>query len=37
MTGEDIASTLPPLLPRLLAFARRLCGDRHDADDLVQR
>ncbi|KVE29563.1 RNA polymerase subunit sigma-70 [Burkholderia singularis] len=37
MTGADLASTLPRLLPRLLAFARRLCGDTHDADDLVQR
>jgi RNA polymerase sigma-70 factor (ECF subfamily) len=28
---------LPPLLPRLWRFALRLAGDRHEAEDLVQR
>ncbi|NKJ50299.1 RNA polymerase subunit sigma-70 [Burkholderia sp. SG-MS1] len=37
MTGADLASMLPGMLPRLWAFALRLSGDRHDAEDLVQR
>jgi RNA polymerase sigma-70 factor, ECF subfamily len=37
MTGADLPSLLPEMLPRLWAFALRICGDRHDADDLVQR
>jgi RNA polymerase sigma-70 factor (ECF subfamily) len=28
---------LPSMLPRLWAFALRISGDRHDAEDLVQR
>jgi RNA polymerase sigma-70 factor, ECF subfamily len=37
MTDADLPSTLPTLLPRLWAFALRLCGDQHDAEDLVQK
>jgi RNA polymerase sigma-70 factor, ECF subfamily len=37
MTGTDLPSLLPEMLPRLWAFALRICGDRHDAEDLVQR
>ncbi|MEW6340689.1 MAG: RNA polymerase sigma factor [Paraburkholderia sp.] len=37
MTGADLASELPQMLPRLWAFALRISGDRHDAEDLVQR
>jgi RNA polymerase sigma-70 factor, ECF subfamily len=37
MTGVDLPSMLPDMLPRLWAFALRLSGDRHDAEDLVQR
>lgn len=37
MTGAELASVLPPMLPRLWAFALRISGDRHDAEDLVQR
>jgi RNA polymerase sigma-70 factor (ECF subfamily) len=37
MTGADLPSMLIEMLPRLWAFALRLCGDRHDAEDLVQR
>ncbi|ALS58975.1 MULTISPECIES: RNA polymerase sigma factor [Pandoraea] len=37
MTGQDLPSMLPGLLPRLWAFALRIAGDRHDAEDLVQR
>ncbi|VVD67445.1 RNA polymerase sigma 70 [Pandoraea eparura] len=37
MTGQDLPSLLPGLLPRLWAFALRVTGDRHDAEDLVQR
>jgi RNA polymerase sigma-70 factor, ECF subfamily len=37
MTGADLPSLLPEMLPRLWAFALRICGDRHDAEDLVQR
>jgi RNA polymerase sigma-70 factor (ECF subfamily) len=37
MTGADLASTLPGMLPRLSAFALRISGDWHDAEDLVQR
>jgi RNA polymerase sigma-70 factor (ECF subfamily) len=37
MTGAELASALPQMLPRLWAFALRISGDRHDAEDLVQR
>ncbi|MFM0040290.1 RNA polymerase sigma factor [Paraburkholderia strydomiana] len=37
MTGADLASMLPGMLPRLWAFALCLAGDQHDAEDLVQR
>jgi RNA polymerase sigma-70 factor (ECF subfamily) len=37
MNGADLPSLLPGMLPRLWAFALRICGDRHDAEDLVQR
>lgn len=37
MTGQDLPSLLPGLLPRLWAFALRITGDHHDAEDLVQR
>src|SRR5215469_10152496 len=37
-TGPDVLSAdLPVLLPRLWRFALRLAGNRHDAEDLVQR
>ena len=35
--GDDLAGLLPQMLPRLWAFALRLAGDTHDAEDLVQR
>ena len=35
--GADLAGLLPQMLPRLWAFALRLAGDTHDAEDLVQR
>jgi len=34
---EGLSADLPALLPRLWRFALRLAGDRHDAEDLVQR
>jgi RNA polymerase sigma-70 factor (ECF subfamily) len=37
MTGADLASTLPGMLPRLWTFALRISGNRHDAEDFVQR
>lgn len=37
MHSEDLSSVLPHMLPRLWAFALRISGDRHDAEDLVQR
>ncbi len=37
MTGADLPSMLPEMLPRLWAFALRISGDKHDAEDLVQR
>ncbi|MEM5388495.1 RNA polymerase sigma factor [Paraburkholderia phymatum] len=37
MSGADLPGMLPGMLPRLWAFALRLSGDRHDAEDLVQR
>ncbi|WP_250517071.1 RNA polymerase sigma factor [Caballeronia sp. INDeC2] len=37
MSGADLPGMLPEMLPRLWAFALRLSGDRHDAEDLVQR
>jgi RNA polymerase sigma-70 factor, ECF subfamily len=37
MTGAELAQVLPQLLPRLWAFALRISGDQHDAEDLVQR
>jgi RNA polymerase sigma-70 factor, ECF subfamily len=35
-SGADLGSELTALLPRLRRFARALCGNMHDADDLVQ-
>jgi len=35
--ASDLTTALPVLLPRLWRFALRLAGDRHDAEDLVQR
>lgn len=37
MTGADLHGMLPEMLPRLWAFALRISGDKHDAEDLVQR
>jgi RNA polymerase sigma-70 factor (ECF subfamily) len=37
MSGADLPSVLTEMLPRLWAFALRLSGDKHDAEDLVQR
>jgi len=37
MDGADLPGMLPEMLPRLWAFALRISGDRHDAEDLVQR
>jgi RNA polymerase sigma-70 factor (ECF subfamily) len=37
MSGADLSSLIPEMLPRLWAFAFRLTGDQHDAEDLVQR
>ncbi|AXE95676.1 MULTISPECIES: RNA polymerase sigma factor [Paraburkholderia] len=37
MTAADLSAMLPSMLPRLWAFALRISGDRHDAEDLVQR
>ncbi|MGF6792985.1 RNA polymerase sigma-70 factor (ECF subfamily) [Paraburkholderia sp. 35.1] len=34
---ESLPSQLPGMLPRLWAFSLRLCGNQHDAEDLVQR
>ena len=34
---DELSTALPALLPRLWRFALRLAGDRHDAEDLVQR
>ena len=35
--STDLPGLLPQMLPRLWAFALRLAGDTHDAEDLVQR
>lgn len=38
LRAEDgLSAALPALLPRLWRFALRLAGDRHDAEDLLQR
>jgi len=37
MSSSDFSSQLPELLPRLWAFALRITGNQHDAEDLVQR
>jgi RNA polymerase sigma-70 factor, ECF subfamily len=34
---NDLGSLLPEMLPRLWAFSMRMCGNRHDAEDLLQR
>jgi RNA polymerase sigma-70 factor, ECF subfamily len=34
---ESLPSLLPGMLPRLWAFSLRLCGNQHDAEDLLQR
>lgn len=34
---ESLPNLLPGMLPRLWAFSLRLCRDRHDAEDLLQR
>jgi len=34
---ENLPALLPGMLPRLWAFSLRLCGNQHDAEDLVQR
>lgn len=34
---ENLPSLLPGMLPRLWAFSLRLCGNQHDAEDLLQR
>jgi RNA polymerase sigma-70 factor, ECF subfamily len=35
--NESFPNLLPGMLPRLRTFSLRLCGDRHDAEDLLQR
>jgi RNA polymerase sigma-70 factor, ECF subfamily len=37
MTRNELSAVLPSMLPRLWSFALRISGDRHDAEDLVQR
>lgn len=37
MSAADLSDLLPSMLPRLWTFALRISGDRHDAEDLVQR
>jgi RNA polymerase sigma-70 factor (ECF subfamily) len=37
MTGKELSAILPNMLPRLWSFALRISGDKHDAEDLVQR
>lgn len=37
MIGTDFSALLLQKLPRLWAFALRLAGDKHDAEDLLQR
>lgn len=37
MTAADLPSMLVEMLPRLWAFALRISGNKHDAEDLVQR
>jgi RNA polymerase sigma-70 factor (ECF subfamily) len=37
MSSADFPEMLSAMLPRLWAFSLRLAGDRHDAEDLVQR
>src|SRR5471032_3006402 len=37
MNLAPLSTLLPALLPRLSAFALRITGNRHDAEDLLQR
>jgi len=37
ISRSDLPAMLPDMLPRLWAFALRITGDQHDAEDLVQR
>jgi RNA polymerase sigma-70 factor (ECF subfamily) len=34
---ENLPGLLPGMLPRLWAFSLRLCGNQHDAEDVLQR
>jgi RNA polymerase sigma-70 factor (ECF subfamily) len=35
--AENLPHLLPAMLPRLWAFSLRLCGNEHDAEDVLQR
>lgn len=37
MKQTELSMTIPDMLPRLRSFAMRITGNRHDAEELVQR